>query len=158
MTKVKPYDWTQFRMKIEIKAPPSKVYRAWTDSNLITKWFTVKAHVIPKKGGRLFFQWLGGDKLEDKVIAARKNSLFHFPFGSKGEQVKIKIKKIKGGSLVELHQYNMKTDPRSKVYMHMGCMSGWTFFLTNLKSYLENNIDLRSHNPRKSYKQGFLNS
>jgi hypothetical protein len=40
----------------------------------------------------------------------------------------------------------------------MGCAMGWTFFLANLKAYLENGIDLRGHDPKRCYKQNFINS
>jgi hypothetical protein len=28
----------------------------------------------------------------------------------------------------------------------MGCLGGWTFYLANLKSYLEGGVDLRNKN------------
>ena len=52
----------------------------------------------------------------------------------------------------------MGVSPKDKWDMHKGCETGWTFFLTNLKSYLEHGIDLRSHDRRKSYKKNYVNS
>ena len=158
MAKGKPYDWTRFFLRIEIAAPPEKVYRAWTDGDFLAQWFSVRAAVEPKKGGRVYFEWLGGDKLETRVLQARKPSLFRFPFGSHGEEVEVKIRQVPGGSVCELQQTNMKTTPRMKVAMHMGCKTGWVFFLTNLKAFLEHGVDLRSHDPQKSYNQNYLNS
>ena len=152
------YDWTQFTVKVDIKAAPRKVFQAWTDQRKIVKWFVEKAIIEPKKNGRLYLEWLTCDKSDDKIIAVRQDSLFHFPFGPNGEQVKVKFKKVKGGTVCEIHQFNMKTGPRDKVYWHMGCKNGWTFFLANLKAYLEHGIDLRSRDPKKSYRQGFINS
>jgi len=40
--------------------------------------------------------------------------------------------------------------------MHKGCAEGCTFFLANLKSYLENGIELRSHEKERSYRAGFI--
>jgi hypothetical protein len=37
----------------------------------------------------------------------------------------------------------------------MGCRTGWTFFLTNLKSILEKGPDLRESDPRR-IKETFL--
>ena len=42
--------------------------------------------------------------------------------------------------------------------MHMGCRAGWVFFLTNLKAYLEHGIDLRTTDPKMTYREGFVNS
>ncbi len=152
------YDWTQFKLKIEIEVKPEKVYEAWTDAESLMSWFPVTAEIVPKKGGRLYLEWLGGDKLEAKVIAARKPYSLIIPFGAKGEELKVSIRKNGTGSICELHQYNMKTDPKTRVEMHMGCISGWVFFLTNLKSVLEHGIDLRGTDPERCYRQGYINS
>ena len=158
MTNANSFDWSQFRQKIEIEVPPGKVFEAWTDQELITRWFVTAAVIEPKKNGRLNFEWLGGDKLDTRIIQIRRPNLLVFPFGSNGEKVAIRIRKIATGSLVELHQYDMKTTPKYRISMHMGCREGWAFFMANLKAFLEYGIDLRSHNPRRSYRQGYLNS
>lgn len=156
MPEKKKRDWRQFRLKIEIAAKPEKVFRAWTDDRIVPRWFCVKAEIKPKKKGRLYFEWLGGDKLETRVIDIKKNRLFFFPFGPKGEKVKLTIKPLKKCSGLELYQYD--TTPEDGLAVHNGCETGWTFFLANLKAYLEQGIDLRSHDPKKSYLQGYINS
>jgi uncharacterized protein YndB with AHSA1/START domain len=156
--KSKPFDWTKFFLHIAIDAPPEKVFQAWTDDKVVIKWFTVKAEMEPKKKGRIIWEWLGGDKLETKNIDFVPPKKFVFPFGSKGEQVAVTIVPDGNGSVCELRQTKMKTDSKSRISMHMGCKQGWTFFLTNLKSYLEHGVDLRSHDPSRSYNQNFVNS
>ena len=158
MVATKPYDWTQFKQRIFVKADKERVFRAWTDDRIVSRWFTVKTMIEPRNNGRLYFEWLAGDKFEARIVSIRKPTRFVFPFGSRGEEVAVGIRKVRGGSVVELHQYNMKTSPRSKVEMHMNCKTGWAFFLTNLKAYLEHGIDLRGHNPRRSHRQGYINS
>jgi len=158
MPQKKKHDWTQFRLKIELAVKPEKAFRAWTDDKLVPKWFCIKSIIEPKRNGRLYFEWLGGDKLETKIIDIRENRLFVFPFGPKGEKVKVSIKPTKKGCDLEIHQYDMKTSAQDKWAMHKGCETGWTFFLANLKAYLEHGIDLRSHNRKKSYKQHYINS
>jgi uncharacterized protein YndB with AHSA1/START domain len=158
MAKRYTYDWSHFTEKIEIKASPEKVYRAWTDDKLITKWFVHKAVIEPKKGGRFYMKFLGDVESDEKVLGIRKNSYFCFSFGKAGETVEITIKKSGKGTDCILRQFGMKTSNKAKVQWHMGCRNGWVFFLTNLKSFLEKGVDLRSHDPRKSYKQGYVNS
>lgn len=152
------YDWSQFTMKIEIGAHIDKVFRAWTDEKVIVKWFCVKANIVPERGGRIYFEWLAGDKMDKQIIDIRKPRLLLIPFGEKKEKVEVSLIKVKAGTLLTLRQFDMKTDNKSKVTMHLGCRNGWTFFLTNLKSYLEYGKDLRSHDPNKSYKQQYVNS
>ena len=151
-------DWTQFVLRVNIDAKPERVYKAWTDDKIVSKWFTEKTVIEPRKGGRLYFEWLAGDKLETKVKQAIKNKKFVFPFGKDGLEVSVTIKKDGKGSVCELKQYNMKTDPASKWSIHKGCVQGWTFFLANLKAYLEHGIDLRSHDVKRSYKEDYINS
>ncbi|MDH3892673.1 MAG: SRPBCC domain-containing protein [candidate division Zixibacteria bacterium] len=157
MAAKKKHDWSQFSMRVVIKAAPSRVYKAWTEGKELAKWFPVKAEFEARKGGRVYFEWLGDDKLDTTVLAVRKNSLVRFPFGSKGEKVEVKINKLGRGSICELRQYDMKTTEEMKWSMHMGCRDGWTFFLANLKCYLEHGIDLRTTDPKRCYKQGYIN-
>lgn len=152
------YDWTQFTEKIEIAVPIEKAYRAWTDDAEITKWFVNQAVIEQKKGGRFFMAFLTGVQAEEKVLGIRKNRYFCFSFGPDGEAVEVSFKKTKTGCECHLHQFGMKKTEKSKVQWHMGCRNGWVFFLTNLKAYLEYGIDLRSRNPKKSYKEGYVNS
>jgi uncharacterized protein YndB with AHSA1/START domain len=152
------YDWSQFTLRILIDAPVSKVFKAWTDQDQVSQWFTTRTEIQPRKGGRLYFEWVAGDKWESEVLAVRKNQLFAFLFGDKGETVEVKFRKLGRKCICELHQYNIKTDPKSRYVMHRDTLQGWTFFLTNLKSWLEHGIDLRSHDPGRSYREGYINA
>ncbi len=154
----KKRDWSQFRLRIFINVPVSKVFDAWTNDNIVSRWFTVKTIIEPKRNGRIYYEWLAGDKMDDKIISISKNKSFTFPFGNKSERVTVKFKKDGKGCICELLQYNMKTTPVEKWNMHRGCLQGWTFFMTNLKSYLEFGIDLRGWDKKKSYKQDYINS
>ena len=51
-----------------------------------------------------------------------------------------------GVTVVELVQENIPIDDLSRVNYHLGCLTGWTFYLANLKSVLEGGIDLRNKN------------
>ena len=51
--------------------------------------------------------------------------------------------------LVNLTQKNIPTDDFSKINIRLGCDSGWSFFLVNLKSVYEGGLDLREKNERQ---------
>ena len=70
----------------------------------------------------------------------------------------VRISSAGRGSIFVLTQSNMKTSPIQRVRMHLGCQTGRTFFLVNLKAYLEHGIDLRGSNPRQSYRESYINS
>jgi len=153
----KKFDWSQFTLRIEIEASPEKVFKAWTEDKTVSKWFTTNTIIDPRKNGRVFYEWLDGTQMDTKVLRIIKNRFFSFPFGNKGEKVDVRIKKVSGGSLCELSQLNMKTTENDKIWMHMGCREGWTFFLTNLKAFLEHGVDLRNKN-RKNIGKGYINN
>jgi uncharacterized protein YndB with AHSA1/START domain len=154
----KTHDWTQFTLKVEIAASPERVFQAWTDTHQISMWFFYGGVIEPINGGKFDMVTIDGDEYPSEILEIRKNRYIRFTFGPKSEQVEVTIKKVAAGAECILHQFNMRTTPNEKWDMHMGCRQGWTFFLTNLKAYLEHGVDLRSHNRRKSYKQGFINS
>ncbi len=155
-TKAK-HDWTQFLLKVNINAVPSRVFRAWTVSKELNKWFTCGGSIEPRKGGTFRQIFLDGTTYDSQVLAVRKGTLLRFSFG-KDEKVEVKIKKAGKGAECWLKQYDMKTGPNDKWNMHMGCRIGWTFFLANLKAYLEHGIDLRSQDPKKTWKEHYINS
>ena len=47
-------------------------------------------------------------------------------------------------TMLSLTQYNIGEDDHSRSHWHIGCMTGWIFYMTNLKSILEGGIDLRN--------------
>ena len=62
--------------------------------------------------------------------------------------VSVAFRTEEGETIVELTQYNIAVDDRSKSNFHVGCMQGWTFYLANLKSLMEAGIDLRNKNEK----------
>lgn len=52
----------------------------------------------------------------------------------------------------------MKTTPGAKWGMHTDREVGWTVLPTNLQASPEHGIDLRSHDPERSYNQSYVNS
>jgi hypothetical protein len=54
------------------------------------------------------------------------------------------MKEERGHMIVELVQTEIPTDDRGKHYWHLGCKTGWTFYLANLKSLFEGGVDLRN--------------
>jgi len=57
--------------------------------------------------------------------------------------------------IVQLTQKNIPEDDKSKKDIRLGCDTGWSFYLVNLKSVYEGGLDLRNKNPSL---KGMLNS
>lgn len=58
--------------------------------------------------------------------------------------VRVQFSKLMGYTIVELTQSNIPTDDESKVNVRLGCDTGWSFYLVNLKSVYEGGLDLRN--------------
>jgi uncharacterized protein YndB with AHSA1/START domain len=155
---MKNFDWTSFSLKILVKAKMSDVYNAWTKASLIEKWFLSKANYTNKErqsiekdasiedGFRYEWRWYLYDMVENgKILTANGKDLIKFTFA--GECV-VEVKLTEKGEdvLVELSQKDIPTDEDSKKEIRLGCQSGWSFYLVNLKSVLEGGLDLRNKN------------
>jgi uncharacterized protein YndB with AHSA1/START domain len=162
------YDWSRFTVKINIKTPLSSIYLAWTNPYELEKWFLRRAlffndgkaqpsDYFIQKGDTYEWYWHGyGDDIVEKgkVLYADGLQKLQFSF-TKGAIVTVDIGEVAGDMIVMLTQEDIPTSEEGKVKYHMGCKEGWTFYLANLKSYLEGGIDLRNKNMALS---GVINS
>jgi uncharacterized protein YndB with AHSA1/START domain len=137
------YDWSQFTQRVAVAAPVDKVFRMWTDPKQLSSWFVSEAKMDLKKGGEYEWTWFGGSKEEGKILGVKKPNKIIFTFAH--SICEVEVKKDKRGSLVILRQYDIPTGDEEKVNIHLNCSCGWTFYLTNLKTYLEFGIDLREN-------------
>ena len=82
-----------------------------------------------------------------EILECNGTDLFKFKFGYAGDCT-VKIYTEENERIVELVQENIPTDEKAKTSWHLGCKTGWTFYLANLKSLLEGGIDLRNKNEK----------
>jgi len=161
------YNWTSFTKKIAVKSTVSALYAAWTIPQEVEKWFLSKALYKKSEGtavkmdekvdvGDTYeWSWYLYDVVEKgKIIAANGKDQMKFTFAGDCI-VEINLTQDTDHVLVELTQRNIPTDNQSKKNIRIGCDSGWSFFLVNLKSIYEGGIDLR--NKDKNLK-GMLNN
>jgi hypothetical protein len=166
---MKRYDWSRFVVRINVNVPAEKLYEAWATRAGMECWFLrlseYKRPSIALLGENEFvetgdtYRWLwhgwDDDTSENgKILNCNGKDFFKFSFGKAGDCA-VTITKEAGEMVVELIQDNIPTDPVSMHQWHLGCKTGWTFFLTNMKSVYEGGIDLRNKNKTL---QGLLNS
>src|SRR5687768_7293438 len=154
------YDWSKFVCRINVNAPTKKIYDAWTMPALQERWFLSETNYVPEdeeirdresnvqKNDLYKWHWYGYSKEvmeKGTVLEANGTDLFQFTFA--GETIVTVILKTEDGeNIVELWQENIPKTEVGKVNYHLNCMQGWTFYLANLKSFLEGGIDLRNKN------------
>ena len=153
---MKNYNWTTFTKRITIKASMSELYDAWTKAAEIETWFLSDCTNFDKKGMELdrdtnfsagdtyAWSWYCYDITEKNKISIA-NGKDHIQFNFAGEcPVDIKLSQDREYVTVELIQSNIPTDDESKQNIRLGCDSGWSFFMVNLKSVYEGGLDLRN--------------
>ncbi len=164
------YTWNKFTVRINIKnTTVEKLYAAWATRKGIEYWFLRKSEYKTadgtilndeepaKEGDTYRWYWHGyGDDIKEEGIILECNGkdLFKFRFGGAGDCT-VKIYREQDEMIVELVQDNIPTDEQSKVNWHIGCKTGWTFYLANLKSLCEGGIDLRN---KDEHLQNMLNA
>lgn len=141
-----------FTKKIYIKAPLEKLYWCWSTAEGITSWFLKEAIYLKidgktrasnesvEIGDNYTWHWYNWDgKEEGQILQANGTDEIEFTFAGKSV-VRIKLEEEYDAVLVTLKQYHIPTDEESKLHIHVGCSNGWTFWLANLKAYLEHGI------------------
>jgi uncharacterized protein YndB with AHSA1/START domain len=147
-------DWTSFTSSIAVKSDLETIYNAWTKSSEIEKWFLENCHYQSTERNRNVsaeceyeWTWYLYEVMEKgKITQANGNDFFQFSFAGDC-LVDIQFKEKGEHVLVTLTQHKIPTDEKSKFNIRIGCMEGWTFYLTNLKSFYETGYDVRNKNP-----------
>lgn len=150
------FDWTKFTRKIAVKSSISKLYDAWTKSSEIEKWFLSNASFFDLDGKKIHadsavakgfsYEWrwfLYEDVEKGKITEANGTDFVQFTFAGNC-LVDIKLFQENDYVIVELTQKNIPTDEGSKRDIRLGCHTGWSFYLVNLKSVYEGGLDLRN--------------
>lgn len=163
-------DWSKFERRIFINADVKQVYDAWTIPELVETWFLEKADYfnldgtpIPKtdnvtKGCKYTWKWNNWDQFQDGVIyEANGKDHIRFDFG-KGGMVNVNISKCERGVELVLTQENIPLDETSKMNMYVGCSNGWSFWMINLKAWLEHNILLNEKGLKTGETKNLVNS
>jgi uncharacterized protein YndB with AHSA1/START domain len=162
-------NWNTFTKRIIINQPIDAIYSCWATQAKIETWFLEKANFksgkilrrpdeLFQKGDRFSWKWNNWDFSEEgQILEANGKDTISFTFGS-GGKVNIKLNKINGMTEVILTQSEIAIDEKSKMDIYVGCITGWTFWLTNLKAYLEYGIILHAKGIKQNETKNLVNS
>lgn len=153
------HDWSKFVLKINIDADVEDIYDCWSVPLLLEKWFLRRAVVYQdgevlmpeasvREGDTYEWYWHGHDDEtfeKGEILETNHTNMIKFSFTA-GAEVTVNIGTVGGESVVMVTQELIPTDEHGMVNYNVNCQVGWTFYLTNLKSYLEGGIDLRNKN------------
>jgi len=141
-----------FTKKIHIKASMDKLYWSWATPEGITSWFLSSAKYVSPDGGlrnsteqiqagdTYTWEWHNWDGQEKgNVLQANGKDFIEISF-AEVSKVSVSLEDKGTAVLLSLKQYEIPTDGESMLNIHHGCSNGWTFWLANLKAYLEHNV------------------
>ena len=163
------HDWSRFTQRINVNAPKEKLYNAFATRAGMESWFLRMCEYKHFNGTPLqndeqvhprdIYRWLWWGWPDTMVetgefMQANGKDKLQFVFGKAGT-VTARIYEAEGENIVELMQEHIPEDEESKFNFHVGCSTGWVFYLANLKSIMEGGIDLRNKNEKLN---GVLNS
>ena len=156
------FDWSRFAVRINVKAPVKKLYGCWATREGIEYWFLRRSDYKKPDGtlygpaeevgtGATYDWWWHGypDEVVEhgEILDCNGKDLFQFRFGDAGICT-VRIYEEQGEQIVELIQESIPTDEKAKINWHIGCKTGWTFYMANMKSMLEGGVDLRNKNAK----------
>ena len=156
------FDWKTFTVGVPVKAPVDKLYWCWATREGMEYWFLRlseyknrdgnlrKENEQVQKGDSYKWLWYGwpDDTVEQgEIIDCNGKDYFKFSFGKAGNCT-VTIKEENNQTIVELLQDEIPDDEQGRQYYQLGCKTGWTFYLANLKSLLEGGIDLRNRDEK----------
>ncbi|HLZ89870.1 MAG TPA: SRPBCC domain-containing protein [Puia sp.] len=160
MTQLPKADFSQFKLRVNIKTNVENAYRAWASPSGLASWFLGKVTFTDASGAARTDDSLAqeGDEyvcysnrrpdtviIKGKVLKANGRNLYSFSF-SKECPVTISMYMEHDETIVELIESNLPTDEETMRRHYVGDSKGWIFYLTNLKSVLEGGLDLRNKN------------
>ncbi len=156
------FNWSRFTTRIPVKAAKKDLYKAWATKEGMEQWFlrlceyknadgSVRAKSEYVQNGDSY-RWLWHGWPDETVeigsiMECNDTDYLKFKFGNAGNCT-VTIKTEEGENIVELLQDNIPTDETGMRMYHLGCKTGWTFYLANMKSVLEGGLDLRNKNER----------
>ncbi len=143
--------WSSFTKKIYIHTSTQKLYDLWTTGEGITSWFLKRAEYKNQegnarkptepiqKGDTYTWEWHNWEgKEEGKVLEVNGKDYLEITFES--SKVSVLLEKKNNVTIVTLTQFDIPEDDESKLRVHFGCSNGWTFWLANLKAFVEHGI------------------
>jgi len=145
MAKIPPIEQTFY-----YAVPPDRLFAAFTDPTVLTKWFVEKAVITPRKGSTFRFTWAGEYTMRGKVknvVPPQKLTLTWVDRFERGKvfetEARFVFTKRGRGTQLSLIHRGFKSG-KKWVALYGAIQSGWAYYLTNLRSVLEHGVDLRS--------------
>ncbi|WP_422081821.1 SRPBCC family protein [Ulvibacterium sp.] len=134
--------------KIHLKSGPDEVFQLLATSGGRTKFWSEKA---TEKDGVIHFLFPNGHTYDGQILKNIGNKEFHLDYFN--SLVKFQLERAEdGGTNLTLINENVSESDFSEVH------AGWISVLMNLKAVADFQCDLRNHDPKRTWDQGYVDN
>jgi uncharacterized protein YndB with AHSA1/START domain len=147
--------YRSFAHRVDIGAPVERVWRAFTDSRLLSRWTVPGASITPREKGRLRIVFGGDMELDahiDVLVTPQRIRLILLPTPGmpSSEAVIVEdflFERAAGSTVVRLMSSGVPS-AQSWVTYYLSKRRHWELALTRLKVFLEKGLDQEQPTPR----------
>jgi uncharacterized protein YndB with AHSA1/START domain len=148
-----PIDWTRFDLHVYIKADPLRALRAWLTSDGMESFFVELMRITAPDGAqrqpdepaspgdRYIWRWPTGRYVRGEYLDTAADDEVAFTFGD--SKVCVTARPYRDGTLLRLRQYHIPDTEEARMHIHANCRAAWVYFLSVLKTLLEQGVDGR---------------
>lgn len=137
---------TSVSAEIWIDTPPEQVWYAYTNATALREWLCDNASVTPRPGGHLYLWWNGEFYSSGHYISMEKNEMLSFRWFSGTDpaptEATVTLVAKDEGTLV-IMRHDVPDDDERWDELVETYQTHWAVSLENLKSVLEDGLDLR---------------
>lgn len=134
--------------RLRLKAEPRAVFdRLSTDEGRASFW----AERTEQHGDRLTFHFSNGEVLESRILDSTPPDRFSLTYFEESTVV-FELRSAGSGTDLLLRESNL-----SRADLHEN-RAGWVSVLLNLKAQSDHSIDLRNHDPRCTWSNGYVDN
>lgn len=148
-----PIDWTRFDLHVYIEAAPRRTLDAWATIDGMESFFVELMRITgpdgeerrpdeqASAGDHYTWRWPTGRYVQGLYLEPEASDQVVFTFGD--SKVRVTAKPYSGGTLLRLRQFDIPDTEQARMHVHANCRAAWVYFLSVLKTLLEQGVDGR---------------
>ena len=141
---VEPGDQISWRLHLPV--PPARVFAALTSAEERAKYWAESAVEID---GVIHFEFINGDASDARILARQEPSILTIEYFGAAARFEL-IDDGAGGTDLVLSHTGVAPDDWHETH------AGWLTVLLPLKAWLMTGVDIRNHDPRRTWNQRYV--
>ncbi len=131
--------------RLHLSAPPDRVFHTWLDAEEQTRFWCERSRALP---GGFELEFIDGTRERCAVVEATSPTLIRFVYF--GADVEIALESAAGGTDLTLTSRGVPPEEWADTY------AGWLNVLLPFKAWLEFGVDLRNHDPARTWRERYV--